>query len=56
MRVELETEGFKKGDVIGHDLLVREIKLVFDYGVYMVIRQKVVCNYTTIHYIDLPGT
>ena len=42
MVVELEGQGFQKGDVVSHDLLVREVKLVDDDGVDMVVRQEVI--------------
>ena len=37
-----EWEGFKEGDVVGHDLLVGEIKLVHDNGVHVIVGQQVV--------------
>lgn len=35
--VELERQSLKEGDVVGHDLLVREVKLVDDDGVHVVV-------------------
>ena len=40
--VQLEGQRFEEGDVIGHDLLIREVKLVDDDGVHMVVRQQVI--------------
>ena len=42
MVVQLEGQRFEEGDVIGHDLLIREVKLVDDDGVHMVVRQQVI--------------
>jgi hypothetical protein len=42
--VEPEREGLEEGDVVGHDLLVREVELVDDDRVDVVVRQQVVCK------------
>ena len=40
--VEPEGEGLEEGDVVGHHLLVREVKLVHNDGVHMVVGEKVI--------------
>lgn len=40
--VEFQWQGLEEGDVVGHDLLVREVKLVDDDGVHVVVRQEVI--------------
>ncbi len=42
--VEPEREGLEEGDVVSHDLLVREVELVDDDRVDVVVRQQVVCK------------
>lgn len=44
MVVEFEWQGLEEGDIVGHDLLVREVKLVDDDGVHVVVRQQVICE------------
>lgn len=44
MVVELEGQGLEEGDVVGHDLLVGEVKLVNDDGVDVVVGQQVICD------------
>ena len=46
--VEVEGQGLKEGDVVGQDLLIREVQLQDDDGVDVVVGQQVVCN-THIH-------
>ena len=40
--VEPEGERLEEGDIVGHDLLVREVELVHDDGVHVVVGQQVV--------------
>lgn len=40
--VELQGQGLEEGDIVRHDLLIWEIKLVHDYGVDVVVGQKVI--------------
>ena len=40
--VESEGQGLEEGDVVGHDLLIREVELVHDDRVDVVVRQQVV--------------
>lgn len=40
--VELQRERLQEGDVVGHDLLVREVEFMHNDGVDVVIRQQVV--------------
>ena len=40
--VQSEGERLQEGDVVGHDLLVGEVKLVHDDGVHVVVGQQVV--------------
>ena len=42
--VEPEWERLEEWDVVGHDLLVREVELVHDDRVHVVVGQKVVWN------------
>lgn len=42
MVVELEGQRLKEGDVVGHDLLIGEVKLVDDDGVDVVVGQQVI--------------
>lgn len=42
MVVEFERQGLEEGDIVGHNLLVREVKLVDDDGVHVVVRQEVI--------------
>lgn len=42
MVVEFQGQGLEEGDVVRHDLLIWEVKLVHDYWVDMVVGQKVI--------------
>lgn len=42
--VEFQWQRLQKGNVVGHDLLVGEVKFMHDDGVDVVIRQQVVCR------------
>lgn len=35
--VEFEGQGLEEGDIVGHDLLVRKVKLVDDDGIHVVV-------------------
>jgi len=43
MGIQFERQGLKEGDVVGHNLFVREVKLVNNNGVDMVVGQEVIC-------------
>ena len=40
--VESEGEGLEEGDVVGHHLLVREVELVDDDRVHVVVGEQVI--------------
>ena len=42
MVVEFERQGLEEGDVVGHDLLVGEVKLMDNDGVNVVVGQEVI--------------
>lgn len=44
MVVELQRQRLEEGDVVGHDLLVREIELVDNDGVDVVVGQEIICD------------
>lgn len=40
--VEFKWQGLEEGDIVGHDLLIGEVKLVDDDGVHVVVWQEVI--------------
>ena len=44
MLVQPERERLQEGDVVSHDLLVREVELVHDDRVHVVVGEEVVCG------------
>ena len=48
--VQPEGEGLEEWDVVGHDLLVREVELVNDDRVDVVVGQQIIWNYFEISY------
>lgn len=41
--IKLQGQGLQEGDIVCHDLLIGEVKLMDDDGVHMVVRQQVIC-------------
>lgn len=40
--VEFQRQRFQKGDIVGHDFLIREVKLVHNDGINVIIGQQII--------------
>lgn len=40
--VELQRQSLQKGDIVGHDFLIREIKFMHNDGIDMIIGEQVI--------------